>query len=140
MPPPSFTLIFYIKFFTFLISWIIISLAVYFAGRVIVGEKAKFTHSLLLTLVGVVIVGLFSILTVTLFGRIVGFILTMIVWLWLIKYFFNTGWFAALGIAILSIFMLIVILVILGFILGLTGLPALTYYPKSLQLIYLILG
>ncbi|MCX8176232.1 MAG: hypothetical protein N3E48_03240 [Candidatus Bathyarchaeota archaeon] len=116
-------------------SWVIVSLAVYFAGRVIVGEKAKFTRSLLLTLVGVVIVSLFFIFTVTLLGRTISFMLTMIIWLWLIKSFFNTGWLAALGIAILSIFMFIVVLLILGFILGLTGLLALTYQSGGLYLI-----
>ncbi|MGP3667823.1 MAG: hypothetical protein ACKD6N_04910 [Candidatus Bathyarchaeota archaeon] len=110
------------------------SLAVYFAGRVIVGEKAKFTRSLLLTLVGVVIISLFAIFTITLLGRVIGFILTMIIWLWLIRYFFNTGWLAALGVAVLSVFMFIVILLILGFILGLTGLLTLTYQPGGLHL------
>lgn len=129
MLPLSFTLIFYIRLLMFLVSWVVVSLAVYFAGRVIVGEKARFTPSLILTLIGIVVVGLFSTLTITLFGRVIGLILTTIIWLWLIKYFFNTGWLAALGITILSVFMLIVVILILGFLLGLIGLLTFSLLP-----------
>ncbi len=104
-----------------LVAWLIVSLAVYFAARIVVGGKASFTRALGLVFVGVIIVGLTSILTHSFLGSFLGSVLTFFVWLWLIKTFFHTGWFSALGIAILAVFMFLIVIIILGFILGVFG-------------------
>ena len=100
-----------------IVAWFAVSLAIYLAARIVVGGKASFTHTLLLVFVGVVIVGLTSILTHSLLGSV----LTFLVWLWLIKTFFQTNWFSALGIAILAVFMFLAVIILLGFILSIFG-------------------
>ncbi|RLG92436.1 MAG: hypothetical protein DRO36_01475 [Candidatus Hecatellales archaeon] len=104
-----------------IVAWFAVSLAIYFAARIVVGGKASFTHTLLLVFVGVVIVGLTSILTHSLLGSFLGSVLTFLVWLWLIKTFFQTNWFSAIGIAILAVFMFLAVIILLGFILSIFG-------------------
>lgn len=104
-----------------LVAWFIVSLAVYFAARIVVSGKASFTRALGLVFAGIVIIGLTSILTHSFLGSFLGSVLTFLIWLWLIKTFFHTGWFSALGIAILAVFMFLVVIIIFGFILGVFG-------------------
>jgi len=106
-----------------IIVWLVTALAIFFAGRIVAGRKATYGKALGLILVGVIIISIFSLVSTTLFGSIIGPILVFIVWLALIKSFFHTGWMGALGIAILAVFMMIVIMVILGFAIALVGLP-----------------
>ena len=113
--------------FVLVVSWLIVSLAVFFAARVVAGSKATFGRALGLVLVGVVIIGLFSVVVSAVgsfagpAGLIVGSIIAFILWLGLIKSFFHTGWLAALGIALLAYFMLIVVVLLIVFAAGLMG-------------------
>lgn len=118
MLSPTLTLTF---LFSLIIVWLIVSIAMYFAARIVVGSKARFADALGLVIIGVVIVGLVSFFTRSLLGSFFASILTFIVWIWLVKTFFRTNWLKALGISILSVFMLIVITIILAFLMGVTG-------------------
>ncbi|RLI05472.1 hypothetical protein DRO26_02140, partial [Candidatus Bathyarchaeota archaeon] len=77
-------LLFVDLFVSALISWIIVSVAVFLAARIVVGKRVSFVSALGLVLIGVVSVHFFSIFTTTLFGSFLGSILTFLVWLWLI--------------------------------------------------------
>jgi len=104
------------------IVWLVTAFAIFFAARVVAGSRATYSRALGLTLVGVIVISISSILLTGFFG-FMGPILVFIIWLALVKSFFHTGWLGALGIAILAVFMLLVLIVILGFALALIGIP-----------------
>ena len=53
------------------------------------------------------------------FSGIIASIIVLIIWLGLVKHFFDCGWLKALAIAIVAILIWVVIAVIIGLILGL---------------------
>ncbi len=105
------------------VNIIVNSLFVWLAGRALVGaEKAKFTDAIWIVVIGSIIG---SILGAINFGGfnlgLVGAIISFIIWLALIKHFFDCGWIKAFLIAILAA----IIQIIIAFILGLIGLAVL---------------
>ncbi len=98
---------------------IINSLFVWLAGRALVGkEKAKFTDAIWIVILGSIIGGAISAFFSGMLGSIVGSIISFIIWLGLIKHFFDCGWIKAFIIAILAVIIQIVVSFILGVILG----------------------
>lgn len=96
-------------------SIIIVSPVLWLVGRWLVGaEKAKFTDAIWIVVLGVIIG---TILGNFVHGTI-GFIVTLIIWLGLIKHFFDCGWLKALLIAIIAIITFIVISAIILAIFG----------------------
>lgn len=99
------------------VSVIVNSLFVWLAGRALVGaEKAKFTDAIWIVIIGSVIGGILSAFNWGLVGAIISFVL----WLALIKHFFDCGWIKAFIIAIVAA----IIQLIVGFIIGLLFLGA----------------
>jgi len=114
----------------FLIPLLVLTIVLYFAGAIVVGgRRAKFSDAFLIALLGTVI-GTVCALFIS--SLIILLIVEIIVWLGLIKHFFDTGWLGALAVAILSVIVFIVVLFILmlvfaiSFIL-LTNLPFMTF-------------
>ncbi len=105
-----------------IVATIIIGPILWIAGRLLVGkEKAKFTDGLVTVALGTIIGGILSYLGLSAW---IAAIIMLIVWLALIKHFFDCGWLKALLIAIVAVVIFIVIaivLVALGFV-ALTGL------------------
>ena len=56
---------------------------------------------------------------------VVGIIITLIIWLVLIKHFFDCGWLKAILVAIVAVVVMIIIVVVLAVILG-YGISSLT--------------
>ena len=99
------------------INVVVQSLFVWLAGRAFVGaEKAKFTDALWIVVIGSVISGIMGAINWGLIGAIISFIL----YLALIKHFFDCGWGKAFIIAVVAVIIQIIIGVILV-ILGLAG-------------------
>jgi len=99
-----------------IVSAIIVSPVLWLVGRWLIGkEKAKFTDAIWIVVLGVIIG---TILGNFVHGTI-GFIVTLIIWLGLIKHFFDCGWLKAFLIAIVAIIVFIIIATILG-LLGVT--------------------
>jgi hypothetical protein len=104
-----------------IINTLIIGPVLWLAGRALVGgRKAKFTDGLWIAALGTVI------------GEVIGHffqqgvlisIILVIIWLGLIKHFFDCGWLKALVIAIVAIIVFIIIAVVLA-LLGLLALAA----------------
>jgi len=106
------------------LGWVFASLAVYFAGRVVAGQKATLAASFVITLVGPILVALVGFTTVFIFGSIsplIGLLLALLAWLWLVKSMFNVGWLAAFGVSILAVFMFIVVVLLVSLVLGVTS-------------------
>ena len=93
------------------IPTIILSPVLWLAGRALVGkEKAKFTDAIWIVFIGTLFGAVFS----AIFIGIIASIIQLIVWLALVKHFFDCGWLMALAISILAVIFFIVIAIILG--------------------------
>ena len=104
-----------------IVGVIVIAPILWLAGRALAGkEKAKFTDAIWIVVLGTVIGALVSWFAGSL-GWI-GTIIMIIVWLALIKHFFDCGWLKALAIAIIAIIVYIIIFFILIAILAIIGL------------------
>jgi len=99
-----------------IINTIIIGPVLWLVGRALVGkQKAKFTDGLWIAALGTVIGEILSYFFVP--GIIVSIVM-VIIWLGLIKRFFDCGWLKALLIAIVAIIIFIIIaavLLLIGF-------------------------
>ena len=95
------------------VSSIILAPVLWLAGRTLVGsDNAKFFDAIWIVLLGTVIgavVGDFV-------GSLVAAILMFVVWLALIKHFFDCGWVMALVIAIIAVILFVIIVAVLAFV------------------------
>ena len=110
-----------------IISTIIIGPVLWLAGRALVGkQKAKFTDGLWIAALGTIIGEILGYFFIP--GIIVSIVM-VIIWLALIKKFFDCGWLKALLVAIVAI----IIFIVIAFILLLIGFAAFrAYLPFTL--------
>jgi hypothetical protein len=93
------------------INVILISLVLWISGRMLVGGKnAKFTDAIWIVTLGAITGAVIGTLTV----GIIGSLIQLIVWLYLVKHFFDCGWFKALAISIVAVVISAIILIVLG--------------------------
>jgi hypothetical protein len=104
---------------------IFVAPSLWIAGRLLAGkEKAKFTDALWIVLLGCVIYFFFNLLVsnyISGWGFLVALLVEFIIWLALVKHFFDCGWLKALAITVIAVIVAIVILFIIAFILILLG-------------------
>lgn len=101
-----------------IVNVIILGPVLWLSGRALVGkEKAKFTDGLWIAALGTLIGEFFGYF----FTGLIAAIIMLIVWLALIKQFFDCGWGKALLIAIVAV----IIFIIIGFVLVAIGFIAL---------------
>ncbi len=108
------------------VSTIVIAPILWLVGRALAGkEKAKFTDAIWIVVLGTVIgavVGAFV-------GGLIASLIMFIVWLALIKHFFDCGWIKALVIAIIAVIVYVIVLFILVAILTIIGLAIPLLWP-----------
>jgi len=96
-----------------IVGVIVLAPLLWIAGRLLAGkEKAKFTDAIWIVVLGVVIgavVGAFL-------GGLIAAVIMFVVWLALIKHFFDCGWLKAFLIAVVAVIIFVVILAILAVI------------------------
>jgi hypothetical protein len=98
-----------------IINVLVLTPVLWIAGRLLVGaSKAKFIDALWIVVLGTVIGGVFS----AFFSGIIASIIILILWLGLIKHFFDCGWLKAFIISIVAVVVFVILMIILG-ILGL---------------------
>jgi len=103
-----------------IVNTIILSPALWLAGRLLVGkDKAKFTDALWIVVLGTVVGAILGALNLS----IIGSIIQLVLWLVLVKHFFDCGWLKALAISI----MVVVIFVVIAIVLGLMGYALISY-------------
>ena len=97
-------------FIDLIVKIIILPPALWLAGRVLVGDNAKFIDAVWIIILGTLIGAVFSY-----FGLIgiIGLVIQFILWLALVKHFFDTGWIYAFIISVLAVIILIVVAIIL---------------------------
>jgi hypothetical protein len=95
------------------IGIIVVAPILWLVGRALVGgQKAKFTDAIWIVVLGTIIgavVGFFV-------GSLISAIIMFIVWLALIKHFFDCGWLKAFVIAVIAVIVFIIIIAILAII------------------------
>ena len=96
-----------------IVNTIILSPVLWLSGRAIVEkDKAKFTDAIWIVILGTVVGTLFG----AFFTGIIASIIQLILWLAIVKYFFDTGWLKALAISIVAVIIFAVIAAILAII------------------------
>lgn len=96
-----------------IISTIFVSPVLWLAGRTLVGkEKAKFSDAVITILIGTIVGALFG----AFFVGILASLIQLIIWLALVKHFFDCGWVQALAISIIAIVFFVIIAFVLGFL------------------------
>jgi hypothetical protein len=96
-----------------IVSVIIVAPILWLVGRALVGkQKAKFTDAIWIVVLGIVI----GTIVGSLSHGIIGALIMLIIWLALIKHFFDCGWLKSLAISILAVIVFVIIVVILAFI------------------------
>ena len=96
-----------------IVGIIILSPVLWIAGRSLVGkEKAKFTDAIWIVTLGIIIGAIIG----AIFVGILALLVMLIIWLALVKHFFDCGWLMALAIAIISIIIFAVIVFILAIV------------------------
>jgi hypothetical protein len=95
------------------VAIIIVAPILWLVGRALVGkEKAKFTDAIWIVVLGVVIGAIVGIFV----GGLIAAVIMFIIWLALVKHFFDCGWLMAFAIAVLVVVVFVVILAILAFV------------------------
>lgn len=119
------------------ILWIIVSIPVYIAGKIVTAGKSTFGDAMLATLFGPIVFIIVLIVVDFFLGEIIGsgafiwaYILAFIAWLWVYKASFNTGWLRALALAVLAVIVFLVMSIVLGAIFGII-VPA-PFFPSPL--------
>ena len=92
---------------------IVVAPILWLVGRGLVGkDKAKFTDAIWIVVLGTIIgtvVGIFV-------GSLISAVIMFVVWLALIKHFFDCGWLKALVIAVIAVIIFIIIVAVLAVI------------------------
>lgn len=95
------------------VGTIILAPVLWLAGRALVGaEKAKFLDAVWIVALGTIIGAVVGALV----GGLIAAVIMFIVWLALIKHFFDCGWLMAFAIAVIAVIIYIIIIAILAFI------------------------
>jgi len=103
----------------FVIELLVLAVVLYLAGLIVVGKKrALLSDAFTIALLGTVLSTLFIILL----PNLLAVILSIIVWLILIKRLFETGWLGAIAVGILVIIIYLAVLVLVALVLGFLGL------------------
>ena len=92
---------------------IVVSPILWLVGRALVGkQKAKLTDAIWIVVLGIVIGAIVGVFI----SGIVASVIMFIVWLGLIKHFFDCGWLMAFAIAVVAVIIFVVIVFILALI------------------------
>jgi len=92
---------------------IIVAPILWLVGRALVGkQKAKFTDAIWIVVLGIVIGAIVGVFI----GGIIAAVIMFIIWLALIKHFFDCGWLMAFAIAVVAVIVFVVIVALLALV------------------------
>lgn len=94
----------------FIIYLLIIGFVLWLAGEIVVGRRVTFGEALGIAAVGTFLVGA----SIAFLPGLIGLLVGLLVFLLLVKHYFRTGWFGAIGVGIMAIVVGVVIIFILG--------------------------
>jgi len=103
-----------------IVNVIILSPVLWLSGRALSGkDKAKFTDAIWIVVLGTVIGALLG----SVFSGYIASIIQLIIWLALVKRFFDCGWLKALAISILAV----IIFIAIAFVLAMLGFALISF-------------
>jgi hypothetical protein len=112
--PEEFRILFSLVWF--FVNLFVLAVVIYLAGLVVVGGKrARFSDAFIISLLGTVLSTLFFLFIPY---SLIALLLSIFVWLLLIKRLYETGWLGAIAVGILAIVMFLVVTIILALIFG----------------------
>jgi hypothetical protein len=92
---------------------IFVAPVLWLVGRALVGkDKAKFTDAIWIVILGIVIGALIGVFL----NGIVAAVIMFVIWLALVKHFFDCGWLMAFAISVVAVIVFVVIVVVLALI------------------------
>lgn len=98
-----------------IVSVIIVSPSLWISGRLLAGKgKAKLTDAIWIAALGTIIGGIIQYVAT----GIIASIIILLIWLALVKHFFDCGWIKALIIAVVAVIIFIAIAMLLALIFG----------------------
>jgi hypothetical protein len=122
-----------------IVFWVIAVVpALWISGRLLAGkQKAKFTDAFWIVVIGTVIFYFTSYAVESFFASVFGsaliaYLVLLIVWLGLVKHFFDCGWLKALAISIVAVIIAVIIWIIIGIIFALIGFST-SLFPNPVQ-------
>ncbi len=117
------------------IIWIIVSIPVYIAGKIVTAGESSLGDAMIATLFGPIVYIVTLFIVDTLLGALIGsgayfwsLVIAFFAWVGVFRASFKTSWLGAFAIAILAILVFAVIAFVFGAILGLM-VPA-PFFPK----------
>jgi hypothetical protein len=100
------------------VAAVVLGPVLWIAGRLLAGkDKAKFTDALWIAVLGTIIGALVGAVV----GGLIAAVIMFVVWLALIKHFFDCGWIKAFVIAVVAVIIFVIIVAILAVILAIIG-------------------
>ena len=118
-----------------IILWVIVSIPVYIAGKIVTSGESTLGDAMVATLFGPIVYALTLFAVDYFLGTLIGggayiwaLVLAFIAWVWIFKASFKTTWLGALAIAILAILVFAVLSLIFGALLGIV-VPA-PFFPR----------
>ncbi len=109
-----------------LVNIIVLAPVLWISGRLLAGkDKARFIDALWITILGTLLYFVFNYFVAGSLGgitSIIASIIVFIIWLGLVKHFFDCGWLKAFAITIIAVIVLIVIGILLALIIVSLGL------------------
>jgi len=98
------------------VNLLVLAVVLYLAGLIVVGgRRARFSDAFIISLLGTVLSTVFF-LFIPYYS--IALVLSIIVWLLLIKRFYETGWLGAIAVGILAMIIFLVIAVLLALFFG----------------------
>ena len=96
-----------------IVNIIILAPVLWLSGRLLVGkDKAKLTDAIWIVVLGTVVGAIFGYF----FSGWVALIIELVLWLLIVKHFFDCGWLKALAISIITVIIFVIIVAILALI------------------------
>src|SRR5437879_9845721 len=89
----------------FIIYLLVIGFVLWLAGEIVVGRKVTFGEAIAVGGTGTFLVGAVVVFVEGIIGLLIG----LLIFLLLVKHYFNTGWLVAIGAAIMTFVFLVVI-------------------------------
>ena len=99
-----------------IVNLIILTLVFYLAGVIVVGKRrALLSDAFVIALLGTAVSGICNYF----FSPLIGAVLSFLVWILLIRHYYETGWLGALAVGILAVIIAVVMSLVVLFILAL---------------------
>ena len=116
LQPSGLTEIFY-SIVSFAVILLVLSVVFYLAGKVVVGRrKVLFKDAFAISVLGTLVL----IVCLSVFSLEIAMVLSLIAWLLLVRYYYETGLLRSIAVGIVSVIVAAVILVVLSILLGIS--------------------